>query len=57
MAQERAMQDDDQTWMGGDDENYTITEPDRNVSTIFFGYFNFRSSIAISIWKKPSKLV
>ncbi|KAJ8935568.1 hypothetical protein NQ318_001562 [Aromia moschata] len=29
LAQERAMQDDDQTWMGGDDENYTIAEPDR----------------------------
>ncbi|XP_023310146.1 transcription initiation factor TFIID subunit 1 isoform X2 [Anoplophora glabripennis] len=29
LAQERAMQDDDQTWMGGDDENYTIVEPDR----------------------------
>lgn len=26
------MQDDDQTWMGGDDENYTIAEPDRTVS-------------------------
>ncbi|KAG5898078.1 hypothetical protein JTB14_001783 [Gonioctena quinquepunctata] len=29
LAQERAMADDDQTWMGGDDENYTIAEPDR----------------------------
>ncbi|KAJ8966592.1 hypothetical protein NQ314_003444 [Rhamnusium bicolor] len=29
LAQERALQDDDQTWMGGDDENYTIAEPDR----------------------------
>ncbi|CAH0547721.1 unnamed protein product [Brassicogethes aeneus] len=29
IAQERAMQNDDQTWMGGDDENYTIAEPDR----------------------------
>ncbi|KAJ8968631.1 hypothetical protein NQ317_014757 [Molorchus minor] len=29
LAQEKAMQDDDQTWMGGDDENYTIAEPDR----------------------------
>ncbi|CAG9856159.1 unnamed protein product [Phyllotreta striolata] len=28
LAQERAFQDDDQSWIGGDDENYTITEPD-----------------------------
>ncbi|CAH1113327.1 unnamed protein product [Psylliodes chrysocephalus] len=28
LAQERAMQDDDQSWIGGDDENYTIAEPD-----------------------------
>lgn len=30
IAQERALQDDD-TWMGGDEENYTIAEPDRSV--------------------------
>uniref|UniRef100_A0A6P7FJW6 Transcription initiation factor TFIID subunit 1 n=1 Tax=Diabrotica virgifera virgifera TaxID=50390 RepID=A0A6P7FJW6_DIAVI len=29
LAQERAMQDDDQSWIGGDEENYTIAEPDR----------------------------
>ncbi|XP_074028237.1 TATA-box binding protein associated factor 1 isoform X1 [Leptinotarsa decemlineata] len=29
LAQERIMQDDDQAWMGADDENYTIAEPDR----------------------------
>ncbi|XP_063911046.1 transcription initiation factor TFIID subunit 1 isoform X2 [Zophobas morio] len=29
LAQERAMQDDDQAWMGGEEENYTIAEPDR----------------------------
>lgn len=29
------MQDDDQTWMGADDENYTIAEPDRTVSKMF----------------------
>lgn len=39
LAQERAMQDDDQTWMGGDDENYTIAEPDRTVSI----YMHFHS--------------
>lgn len=33
MAQEKALQDDDQAWMGGDDENYTIAEPDRAVSS------------------------
>lgn len=31
LAQERAFQDDDQAWMGGDEENYTIAEPDRSV--------------------------
>ncbi|RZC33764.1 transcription initiation factor TFIID subunit 1, partial [Asbolus verrucosus] len=31
LAQERAMQDDDQAWMGGEEENYTIAEPDRIV--------------------------
>lgn len=34
LAQEKAMQDDDQTWMGGDDENYTIAEPDRSVGIV-----------------------
>ncbi|XP_025829249.1 transcription initiation factor TFIID subunit 1 [Agrilus planipennis] len=29
LTQERALQEDDNTWMGGDDENYTIAEPDR----------------------------
>lgn len=32
LAQERAFQDDDQTWMGGDEENYTLAEADRTVS-------------------------
>lgn len=32
LVQERAYQDDDQTWMGGDEENYTIAEPDRAVT-------------------------
>lgn len=32
LAQERAFQDDDQTWMGGDEENYTIAETDRTVT-------------------------
>ncbi|CAH1372514.1 unnamed protein product [Tenebrio molitor] len=29
LARERAMQDDDQAWMAGEEENYTIAEPDR----------------------------
>ncbi|XP_022915910.2 transcription initiation factor TFIID subunit 1 [Onthophagus taurus] len=33
LAQERILQDDDQTWMGGDEENYTIAEPDRASQT------------------------
>lgn len=31
LAQETAYQEDDNNWMG-DDENYTIAEPERNVS-------------------------
>lgn len=34
------MQDDDQTWMGGDDENYTIAEPDRIVRGILYNNCN-----------------
>ncbi|XP_056630576.1 transcription initiation factor TFIID subunit 1 isoform X2 [Diorhabda sublineata] len=33
LAQERAMLDDDQSWIGGDEENYTIAEPDRSSQT------------------------
>ncbi|KAK9885772.1 hypothetical protein WA026_013642 [Henosepilachna vigintioctopunctata] len=29
LARERAYQEDDQTWLGADEENFTITEPDR----------------------------
>jgi hypothetical protein len=32
LARERAMQDDDQAWMAGEEENYTIAEPDRIVT-------------------------
>lgn len=35
LAQERALQEDDNTWLGVDEENYTIAEPDHMVSVVF----------------------
>lgn len=43
MVQEKAMQDDDQTWMGGDDENYAITDQDRGVSLVVQEEDNFNA--------------
>lgn len=32
---EKAYQDDDQAWLGGEEENFTISEPDRMVIILF----------------------
>ncbi|KAL3284682.1 hypothetical protein HHI36_018831 [Cryptolaemus montrouzieri] len=47
LVRERAFQEDDQTWLGVDEENFTITEPDRmsQMSSPDGGSFMMKSSM------------